>query len=58
MGRLGNAYVHEYFACLHICVHVCTLRGQERTLELQMVVSYHVGARNRTRVFYRVLLAT
>lgn len=40
-----------------ICVHECTHRGQERALDLQMVVSYHVGARDRTRVFYRVLLA-
>lgn len=34
-----------------ICVHECTHRGQERALDLQMVVS-------RTRVFYRVLLAS
>ena len=58
-------YVYGCFACTYICApHVCleprkARRGiQQRTqgllqLELQMVVSHHVDARNRTRIFYK-----
>jgi hypothetical protein len=35
----------------HVYVGIC--RGQKRASELQMVVSHHVGARNRTLVLYK-----
>ena len=45
------------YGCLHTCKYVCALcdRGGQKgrwdlELELQMVVSNHVGARNRTLV--------
>ena len=50
-------YMHECF-CMYICVpYICVIAfgGQKRVgpleLELQMVVSYHVGAENQTWVF-------
>lgn len=46
-------------ACLHVCMHTLgELGGQKRVLdalelELETVVSYHVSAKNRTRVPYK-----
>lgn len=45
-------YVRECFACISVSAHsACSaLRGQKRKLELQTVVSYHVGAENQIQV--------
>lgn len=51
--------MYDCFACMDICeLCVCSAyRGQKKALnflELELaVVSYHVGARNRTWVFWK-----
>lgn len=46
-------------ACLHVCMHTLSEPGGQKRvldaleLELETVVSYHVSAKNRTRVPYK-----
>jgi hypothetical protein len=55
--KLFLLYMNGYFVSFYVCIsHMCSpCEGQKRTLdrqnlELQIVVSHHVGAGNRTYV--------
>ena len=48
--------VNAYIACMFICVPdgmLGAFGGQKKELELQMVVSHHVGAENRTWILWK-----
>ena len=58
-AHLRVVFIGAWVLCLHVCIYMCiclvTHRGQKRALEpleleLQMVVSCYVGARNQTWV--------
>ena len=54
-------YLHDWMLCLHACLCATCMPGahggQEKDpleLELQMLVSHHVGARNQTWVLWKI----